>query len=102
MYRTFALSLLLTLATAPSWAHGLDGNTVVGGALGGGVGAAVGSMAGGRNGAIVGSALGAAAGTAIATREQAQVIYVDDDYRHDRGLHRGWYKHRHNHHHEED
>lgn len=99
MYRTFALGFLLALATAPSWAHGVDGSAVVGGAMGGGVGAAVGSMAGGRDGAIVGSALGAAAGTAIATREQPYAVYVEEHRHHDNGLHRGWYRH---HHHEDD
>jgi hypothetical protein len=84
----------------PAMAHdgyGIDGSSVIGGAIGGGAGAAVGSAVGGRNGAILGSAVGAAAGVAIATPQpiyrteyRYRNNYHDDD---DRGWHRGHYKH---------
>jgi len=98
MYRFFALATLLAFSIPAALADGVNGNAILGGAVGGGAGAAVGSMAGGREGAIVGSALGAAAGTAIATRPRSNVIYVTEEYRHDNGLHRGWYKNKHRHH----
>lgn len=98
MHRIIAVSLLFMMATSPSWAHGLDSNAVIGGAVGGGVGAAVGSMAGGRDGAIIGGALGATAGTMITTREQTHAVYIERHRHHDNGFHRGWYKN----HHEDD
>ena len=101
----FALAAL----AAPAFAGGVDGHAVLGGALGGGTGAAVGSALGGRDGAIIGGAIGGAAGAAIATsgtkkttttatREvvvEKEVVYVPT--RHDNGLHRGHYKHKHGH-----
>ncbi|MDX1252336.1 MAG: hypothetical protein IDH49_08855 [Gammaproteobacteria bacterium] len=97
--------VLTAVLIAPAHAeHGLDGSTVIGGALGGAAGAAVGSAAGGREAAIVGSAIGAAAGTAIATRRD-RVRVIDDHHhrgRHDNGWHRGHHKHKHKHRHKND
>lgn len=102
MKRTFLAALIASSALAVP-AYALDTDAVVGGALGGAAGAAVGSAVGGREGAIVGAGIGGAAGAAVATsgREKTvvkrKVVYEDDDYRHDNGLHRGHYKHKHRH-----
>jgi hypothetical protein len=96
--------IALAALAAPAFAGGVDGSAVIGGALGGGTGAAVGSALGGRDGAIIGGAIGGAAGAAIATSGtkktatkevvvEKEVVYVPT--RHDNGLHRGHYKHKH-------
>ena len=106
----FTLGMLAVLAN-PAWADhggGIDTSAVLGGALGGGAGAAVGSAVGGRDGAIIGAAIGGAAGTAVATRPvRHEAVYVNDgyhdqEYRRDNGLHRGHYKHKRKHKHDDD
>lgn len=88
---------------------GVDGDAVVGGALGGAAGAAVGSALGGRDAAIIGGGVGGALGTAIATKDRKsevvvkkEVVYVEREGRHDNGLHRGHYKHKHKKHRHDD
>jgi hypothetical protein len=101
--------VLAALAAFSTAALAVDGGAVLGGAIGGGAGAAVGSAVGGRDGAIIGGAIGGAAGAAIGssgsketkavTREvvvEKEVVYVPT--RHDNGLHRGHFKHKHGHH----
>ncbi len=105
MKRTFLAALIATSALAVP-AYALDTDAVVGGALGGAAGAAVGSAVGGRDGAIIGAGIGGAAGAAVTTsgREKRVVrreVVYEDRYRHDNGLHRGHYKHKH-HHHDDD
>lgn len=103
MNNKFSLFALLAAVSLPA-AAGIDGDAVVGGALGGAAGAAVGSAVGGRDAAIIGGGIGGALGTAIATKEQKrevvkvkEVVYVNEDGRHDNGLHRGHYKKKHKH-----
>lgn len=106
LFQTLYMKVLMTACVAalsmPVAAHdgyGIDGSSVIGGALGGGAGAAVGSAVGGRNGAILGSAVGAAAGVAIATPQpiyRTEYRYRNDyrGYDHDdHGWHRGHHKH---------
>lgn len=101
MKRTMLLALIASSALAvPAFA--VDTDAVLGGALGGAAGAAVGSAVGGRDGAIIGAGIGGAAGAAVTTsgREKTVVkrkVVYEDDYRHDNGLHRGHYKHKHRH-----
>ena len=101
------LSLVTTLCALPAWSIEIDGGAVVGGALGGGAGAAVGSAIGGKNGAIVGAAVGGAAGAAIGSAEPSPKrvkssyrVKHDDDH-HDHGKHRGHYKKKHKHDHDD-
>ena len=99
---------VLLVGIAAEAAAGIDSDAVVGGALGGAAGAAVGSAVGGRDAAIVGGGLGGALGTAIATKNgkevkvQREVVYVEEEGRHDNGLHRGHHKRKHKRHHEDD
>ncbi|MFZ5558210.1 MAG: hypothetical protein ACOZDY_16075 [Pseudomonadota bacterium] len=105
-YRMLILATSALLA-APVYAGDIDGGAVLGGAIGGGAGAAVGSAIGGKEGAIIGGAIGGGAGAAIgssATSEKTvvreKVIYVEKD-RHDNGLHRGHYKNKKRHKHDD-
>lgn len=107
--KTLLLVTVLGIAANAS-AGDIDGRAVVGGALGGATGAAIGSAVGGRDGAVIGAGIGGAAGAAVATsgnsktvqtrtvvQKEVVVVHEDDDYRHDHGKHKGWYKHKHHH-----
>lgn len=95
MRKLSPLILAALLTIAPHAASAGNGNdAVIGSIIGGVTGAVIGNGFGGRDGAIVGSALGAAAGVAIATdnnRNQGynnqqgyQSVHRDDRYRDDR------------------
>jgi hypothetical protein len=105
--RLTLFALLAGLSVTAS--AGIDTDAVVGGALGGAAGAAVGSAVGGRDAAIVGGGVGGALGTAMATKnkkevrvQQREVVYAEEEGRHDNGLHRGHHKRKHKHHHEDE
>ncbi|MBU1406349.1 MAG: hypothetical protein KKE83_07790 [Proteobacteria bacterium] len=100
-----ALSVMISSISTSALAEGIDGKAVLGGAIGGAAGAAVGSAVGGKTGAIVGAGLGGATGAAIATSDNKTVVrekvVVVEGGHHDNGRHRGHYKHRKGHGHDD-
>jgi outer membrane lipoprotein SlyB len=99
-----AFCVMISSVSTSALAEGVDGKAVLGGAIGGAAGAAVGSAVGGKTGAIVGAGLGGATGAAIAASDDKpakKVVVVHEDGHHDNGRHRGHYKHRKGHGHDD-
>ncbi|MCJ7765198.1 MAG: hypothetical protein MUP09_04580 [Thiovulaceae bacterium] len=104
--RSIRLMVVACIASGVVYAGQIDGGAVLGSAIGAATGAAVGSAVGGTNGAIIGGGAGGAIGAAVGSSQTAttvvtheRVVYVDRH--HDNGKHKGQYKHKRHHGHDD-
>lgn len=101
----------LTMVSLSAQAGEVDGNAVLGSVIGAAAGTAIGSATAGKDGAVIGGAIGGAVGAAAGSSRGGHndgavygrsapyypaPVYIEGG--HDRGKHKGHYKHRHRHH----